>query len=435
MSLLLWKIDPQYKVNKTQVLFNGASQGLEEFKNLFNAVKSSQIYPSFDKNYKYSIFFYDTSETFIKGLHTAAPKILPNYLSKDKVKKKSAIASLLPFILLLIIAFIGYSIYDKVINHEYIQIVETDVEFVDSQQETDSPEKISASEKEIRSKKIKPAEQVEEVPAPASSLPPERPVPVRPTTQNLLEVHFIDVGQGDCILIKTSANRYYMIDAGGRKNYRQVDNYLKKLRVNTIETLVLTHPHEDHIGGAVQLLNDYNVKNVIEAGVPYTTVTYRNILDIIKRKKINYLLAKTGMRLRWHGLSSVQILHPDHIEATQNVNNSSVVLRIQHHNVSFLFTGDAESEAEEIILKNNRNIRSTVLKIGHHGSKTSSSEAFINAVKPSYAVIQVGSRNRYGHPHQRTLNLYRRKNVKVYQTDNNGDIVFISDGRTVRLQE
>lgn len=427
MKQLFLKIDPQYKVNKVQVSYNGPENGLIELKRYFNTIKSSQIYPSFDKEYKYTLFFYDISESFLSLLKSTAPQILTKYFTKPKKKKKSPFVAGIPILLLFILIAWAYNVYNTAIidalSPEKIQQTAINFLKLDTYIENEKDKLQNTLTKQIE-KVDDLVQNKEQISIPQTTVAVSR-------EQRNLEVHFIDVGQGDCILIKTALGRFYMIDAGSRKSYNKIENYLKNQKVRTIDALVLTHPHEDHIGGAIQIINNFKVNHIIEPGVPYTTVSYRNLLELINKKRIKYSIAKAGTQLRWYGLDSVRLLHPGNVTPTQNVNNASVVLRIQYGNISFLFTGDAEQEAEDEILQRYRNIHSTVLKVGHHGSHTSSSQSFIRAVKPAYAVIQVGSRNKYGHPHQATLNLFRKNNIKIFQTDNEGTIVFITDGKTI----
>ncbi|KUO52330.1 MAG: hypothetical protein APF76_04660 [Desulfitibacter sp. BRH_c19] len=246
-----------------------------------------------------------------------------------------------------------------------------------------------------------------------------------------LQVHFIDVGQGDAILVLSPNGSTMLIDAGPRTAGQKIVSYLKAAGITTIDKLVATHPHEDHIGGMQDVFTNFEVKKVYDSGFPHTTKIYESFLTTIDEKEMPYEIAHRGNQINLDSELEIDILHPG--ETMSDINNNSIVLRMTYDTVSFIFTGDAEAEAEHMILDYSTNIPSQILKIGHHGSRTSTSEEFLSAANPEIAVIMVGTGNTYGHPHQETLNKLANTDVKVARTDLEGDIVVKSNGGTYSL--
>ncbi len=241
-----------------------------------------------------------------------------------------------------------------------------------------------------------------------------------------LEVHFIDVGQGDAILVRAPGGGNLLIDGGEREP--GVLGYLEKLGIRQLDVVVATHPHTDHIGGLIAVLKKMPVKEVWIDGQAQTTKTYEDFLDAIDKSGAAFHEARRGGEIRLAGLV-FRILHPRQ-PFLEEINNNSVVLKMAYGQVSFLFPGDAESEAEKSIMAYNGDLKSTVLKLGHHGSRTASSEAFLKAVQPQVAVYMAGLGNSYGHPHRETISKLNKLKVKIYGTDVNGTVIIRSDGST-----
>lgn len=246
----------------------------------------------------------------------------------------------------------------------------------------------------------------------------------------LLRVHFIDVGQGDAILVQTPAQETMLIDAGGNAAADKVVSYLEAQGVSKIDVLVATHPHEDHIGGMDVVINYFDIREIYMPKVSHNTATYEDVLEAVKGKGLKIKTAKTGVDIPMEQLD-VQVLAPDESMESSELNDYSVVIRLSYENTTFLFQGDAEKKTEEQILEDGSDIKADVIKIGHHGSSSSSTRPYIEAVNPSYAVIMLGKDNRYGHPHQETMELLEEMNVPVYRTDQCGSILATSDGRKV----
>lgn len=247
-------------------------------------------------------------------------------------------------------------------------------------------------------------------------------------------VHFIDVGQADCSIVKTE-DAVIMIDAGDVDSFDKIDAYLQNLHVETIDYLILTHAHSDHIGSADDVLKNYKVKNVImpkytEENMP-TSRVYEDLLLALREAKPKIIAAKPGSTYEV-GALSMSILAPN--GEYKEINNSSVVTRITYQNKTFLFQGDAEKQSEKDILENGLPISADVLKLGHHGSKTSSIEAYLEAVHPSFAVISCGLNNKYGLPSEPVLERLKNMQIDYRRTDLNGNIVVATDGEKLYLE-
>lgn len=249
-----------------------------------------------------------------------------------------------------------------------------------------------------------------------------------------MEIHFINVTQGDAILVHVN-NKTLLIDCGPKEAAGSIIHYLNKYNVNTINYLIATHPHEDHIGNMASIIKKYNVLSFYSPKVQNTGKTYENMITALKDKNLKINILKTGTNSINLGKdTSVTVLSPKEggPNDKSNLNNYSAVLLIKYKDTSFLLTGDAEKEVEKYILSKNYKIKADVLKLGHHGSDSSTSEAFLKAVSPSLAVISVGKDNPYGHPHESTLKLLSKYNIKTLRTDKNDNIKIISDGYTIK---
>jgi competence protein ComEC len=242
-------------------------------------------------------------------------------------------------------------------------------------------------------------------------------------------VHFIDVGQGDSIYIKTSTHDI-LIDAGERGDI--VTKYLKEQQVDDLELVISTHPHSDHIGGLIDVLENIPVEEVIDPGVVHTSKTFEDYLTLIDEKGIRFTEGRAGMRRTIEDGTILEILSPAAPDS-DDLNNASIVAKFTYGTVSFLFTGDAEKSTEKEILSAGSNLKSTVLKAGHHGSSTSTSDDFLEAVSPKAAVIMCGTGNSYGHPHEEILEKLESADIDIYRTDLLGTIVIETDGKNYRV--
>lgn len=243
----------------------------------------------------------------------------------------------------------------------------------------------------------------------------------------IMEVHFLDVGQGSSTLI-TCGGHAMLIDAGDGSKGTAIQNYLKKQKITDLDYLILTHPDSDHIGGAAVVITKFEISKVFMSNFEKDNKTYRNLIQSLDNKRLKYTTPQAGSQY-FLGSASLTFLAPN--GEYDNPNDASLALLVQNGDNRFLFTGDAQEEAEQDILENSLDISADVYLAGHHGSKTSTSEDFFKAVNPSCAVISCGEGNSYGHPHAQTLNTFRMNKVKVYRTDEDGTIIATSDGEKI----
>ncbi len=244
------------------------------------------------------------------------------------------------------------------------------------------------------------------------------------------EFHFIDVGQGDSTLILTQ-DAAVLIDAGptdaGEETVRYIRNY-----TDSIDYMILTHPHEDHIGGAVKIINNLQVKNVIMTDASNDVVTFSRLIGVIEDSGVRVLQAQPGNTYGADGIN-LQILAP--LADFDDFNEYSVVTRVEYKDVSMIVPGDAETRSEKLMLETYQQgeLDADILKLGHHGSRTSSTPAFLAAVSPKWSIASCGLNNSYGHPHQQTLERTAELGIPVLRTDEMGSIVFATDGEKLWL--
>ncbi len=247
-----------------------------------------------------------------------------------------------------------------------------------------------------------------------------------PVPEGELQVHFLDVGQGEAVLIQT-AEAAVLIDGGPRAAGSLVVDYLRGQGITELDIIIGTHPHEDHIGGLIEVMERFPVAEVIDPAVAHTTLTFEDYLDVIDRKEIKFTEGRAGMTRTLSGGAVLDILHPVS-PGTANLNDASVVARLRFGDAVFLFTGDAEEASEKEMLSRRASLKSTVLKAGHHGSSTSTTAAFLDAVDPDVVIISSGKDNPYGHPHQEVIERLEERDIMVYRTDLDGTIVITTDG-------
>jgi competence protein ComEC len=259
---------------------------------------------------------------------------------------------------------------------------------------------------------------------------------VSPIASADLTVHFIDIGQGDAVLIECDDyNQWTLIDAGDRfkDSIAKLRSYLESQDVEIIHLLVATHPHADHIGGMSMVLQEFTVLLVADSGYEATSALWRDYKEFLMTTPIPVIFPRRGDVIQLGNLE-LYVLHPsDPVDRYANTNNSSVVIRLEYGDVSFLFTGDVEAEGESEMLSELGNSASElldvdILKVAHHGSRTSSSEAFLSVVTPEVAVISVGEGNRYGLPDEEALHALAEVGAEVYRTDYDGTVVIWTDG-------
>ena len=258
-----------------------------------------------------------------------------------------------------------------------------------------------------------------------------------------LEVDFLDVGQGDAILIKSPFGQNILIDGG--PDSKVIEELGKSLPFwdKRIDLMVLTHPHDDHVTGLIEVIKRYNVKKILYTGVVHDSPNYLAWLAAIRERKIPLVIIDRPQKIVLGDDCYMEIIYPRKsflAQETDNLNNSSIVARLVYGETKFLLTGDAEIEVEKELLNltpllarggGEVDLSAQVLKTGHHGSDTSSSEEFLKAVSPQIAVIQVGKDNDFGHPSLRILKRLERAGAEILRTDKNGTVSLISDGKEI----
>ncbi|WP_244833019.1 ComEC/Rec2 family competence protein [Clostridium sp. BJN0001] len=250
--------------------------------------------------------------------------------------------------------------------------------------------------------------------------------------KDLLKIHYIDVGQADCILIQ-QGDESMIIDAGNNDDENTIKDYLKKVNVSKFKYVVGTHPHEDHIGSLDYIVNNYDVNKVYFPKVTTTTKTFKNFINACKNKNLSLTVPKVSDTFML-GDAKCTIMAPNS-EKYEDLNNYSIVIKVEYKNTSFLFTGDAEDVSEKEMLNKNLNLKADVLKVGHHGSHSSTTKEFLNAVSPRFAVISVGKDNDYGHPNDEIIKRLENFGTTIYRTDECGSIVCISDGKNINFDK
>lgn len=245
-----------------------------------------------------------------------------------------------------------------------------------------------------------------------------------------LKIYYLNVGQADCILIQNEGQNM-LIDAGNNADGENITQFLQSLKISKIDFLIGTHPHEDHIGGLDNIINNFNIGTIYMPKVATTTKTFEDVLDAIENKKLTVTTPEIGNTFNM-GSASFQILSAGTNE--EDLNSCSIVLKLSFGDQAYLFTGDAETVNEEQMILSEYDLNASVLKVAHHGSNTSSSEKFLDKVSPDIAIIMVGEGNSYGHPHNEVLNRLNARNIKIYRTDINGTILITSDGKENNIQ-
>jgi beta-lactamase superfamily II metal-dependent hydrolase len=249
-----------------------------------------------------------------------------------------------------------------------------------------------------------------------------------------LQVHFIDVGNADCVLIR-QGDCNVLIDAGERGDGEKILGYLSNRGVSKLDLVIATHPHADHIGAMTEVIENIPISRFVMSFMPEsatpTSSTYLDMLSALDAKKIPVDEATPGTQYSI-GTARLTVLAP--LAESEEANNVSVVTRLTFGDRSFLFMGDAETTVERDLLSSGRPLTADVIKVGHHGSDSSSSQAFLSAVKPSIVMIPCGAGNSYGHPHAAALLRMEKTGAKIYRADIHGDVCIVSDGDSLTVK-
>lgn len=245
-----------------------------------------------------------------------------------------------------------------------------------------------------------------------------------------LAVTFLDVGQGDCAFIRTPSGHTMLVDGGGRAGDEEettgmklVEPFLRRRIVNKIDVLVLTHPHDDHLRGLIPVVRDFRVGTVLDPGIAHGSEAYKRFLSFVEARRIPYRRAVRGQVIDFGDGVRAEVLHPPNpLLATDDENDNSVVLRITFGSEALLLTGDAGADAESEIISSGAVLTSNVLKVAHHGSSYSTSDRWLDAVRPEIAVISVGRNNSFGHPSHETLDRLTSRGIRLFRTDRCGAV-------------
>jgi len=254
-------------------------------------------------------------------------------------------------------------------------------------------------------------------------------------TSGELIIHYLDLGQADSILLELPNNEIMLIDAGNNSDVQKLVNYLREQGIDTIDYLIGTHPHADHIGGLDDVIENFVIGRIYMPEVIHTTKTFEDVLLAVQRKGKKITPARTEVSIIDDPVLQIYFLSPIN-NNYKDLNHYSAVVKVDFLDKSFLFTGDAEKiNEEEMIEKYGVRLKSHILKVGHHGSNTSTSEEFIEKVVPDYAVISVGKDNSYGHPSALVIQRLQNHGVKIYRTDLQGTIIARSDGQQILFNQ
>lgn len=248
------------------------------------------------------------------------------------------------------------------------------------------------------------------------------------TVNGELKVHFINVGQADSILVQ-QGSQALLVDAGNNSDGDTVKSYLSSQGIKSLDFLIGTHPHEDHIGGMDYVINSFKVGKIFMPKTTSNTKTFEDVVNAAKAKNLSFTAPTPGDSFKV-GEATCTILAPNR-SGYEDPNNYSIVLKVSFGSTSFLLSGDAEEISENEMISKGVDLSSTVLKVGHHGSDSSTTSNYLTKVSPKYAVLSVGKDNSYGHPKQSVMDRLKSKSIEVYRTDENGTIVATSNGTTV----
>lgn len=245
-----------------------------------------------------------------------------------------------------------------------------------------------------------------------------------------LIIHYINVGQGDSELIQYKGKNM-LIDSGPFSSKNILMKYLKSAGIKKLDYVIVTHPHEDHIGNMSDIIKEFEISEFIAPKISPNSSTYSSMIKNLKSKKLKITIAKPSYNINLHPDLKCEIIAPNNT-TYDNINNYSVVSKLTYKNTSFLFTGDAENSSENEMIQKNYNLKANIIKLGHHGSNTASSTKFLKKVNPSVAIISCAKKNKYNHPSPETVKKLKNMNIKLYRTDIDGNIVLFTDGDEIK---
>ena len=352
--------------------------------------------------------------------------------------RKNSIYVLMVCLVFLVISGCGSTTITPVDNSNSIpQTTDTAISNDDSSEETKEPvtedkkneEIVNNKEQQSSSSTVSSEKDSSKSETTKTETTTQATKPSTTTPKGKLTVHYIDVGQGASQLIQTPSGKTMLIDGGNNDDEQRMVSYLKKQGISKVDVLIGTHPDADHVGGLDAVVDAFDIGKIYMPKVSSNTKTFESLLTSIQNKGLKVTTAKAGVTIDLDDQLDVTMVAP--VKSYDDKNEMSAVVKLTFNKNSFLFTGDAESGSESDMINSGTNLKSDVLLVGHHGSNSSTSQAFLNAVNPTYAVIQVGD-NSYGHPTDNILKRLHNKNVKIYRNDLQGTIVFTSDGTNIK---
>jgi len=292
---------------------------------------------------------------------------------------------------------------------------------------------------DIFGNKIDKSETITNAPVTSTPTPQATKKPSTPITGNEnLKVYFLDVGQADSILIQINNDENILIDGGNNADGKDIVSYLKYLNVTNIDTIIATHPHEDHIGGLDDIIDNIETDKIYmpyinDVDVP-TTITYEDFLMSVMDNELIVYQAENGQVIYENDDIKLEIISPTEVKSG-DLNRYSIVTKLQFKDTSFIFAGDATNDVNQYIMDNYDDdfIDVDVLKLGHHGSYTSSNMEWIKKTSPTYGIVMCGKDNQYGHPHKEPVDILNKNNSNIYRTDLNGTILIESDGKNLYI--
>ncbi|WP_238881339.1 ComEC/Rec2 family competence protein [Clostridium sp. YIM B02551] len=253
-------------------------------------------------------------------------------------------------------------------------------------------------------------------------------------TTSGVKIHYIDVGQGDAILIQYK-DKNLLIDSSTSKEDKKFKNYINSLKIKKFDAIVATHPDEDHIGNMDWVIKNFDVGKFYAPKKKTTTAAFKDMVAELNNKDLKINVLKGGSTIDFSPDLKLDVFAPNSDNYGDDNNNYSAIIKLTYGNNTALFTGDAEKESEAETLQKGYNLKSDILKVGHHGSSTSTSKNFLQAVNPKYAIISCGKDNKYGHPHKETIDKLKAAKVKYYRTDLDGTIIATLDGKTITFNK
>lgn len=259
-------------------------------------------------------------------------------------------------------------------------------------------------------------------------------IPYQVEAAGILKVHFLDVGQADCIFIQLPDSKTVLIDGGNREDWTFINKYLQNQKIKTIDLLIATHPHEDHIGSLPNVIKGYHIGSIYMPKATANTKVFEDLLLAVKSKGYKINTAAAGVKPIATKDVRLSFIAPNSTSYNE-LNNYSAVVKLTYKNNSFVFAGDAEDISEEEILKKGIDLKADVLKVGHHGGRTSTMKKFLAKISPKYAIISVGKDNDYGHPHKETLTRLKEQKLEILRTDELGTIIAAADGDTISFDK